>query len=186
MALFILRELFSLLLTIFVTGYIFSGLKRKFEPDVLASYSYFDWEDFKFSVLVASPGIILHELAHKFVALGFGLRAVYEIFPAGLFIGVLLKVFGSGFVLLAPGYVSISGANILQSSLTAFAGPVMNLLLWVGAVILLRSGKHLSHGKFIGLMLVKEMNKCLFIFNMIPLPPLDGFKVFQPLFSLFF
>lgn len=186
MAVISILEIFYLLLTIAVVGYIFSGLKRNIDANPFQQYKWFDWEDFKFSALIAAPGIIFHELAHKFVALGFGLEAVYQVWPLGLLIGVALKALGSGFVLLAPGYVAISGANILQSSLTAFAGPAMNLILWLGATFLLKNSKDMSHKKAVSLELLRSINKWLFIFNMIPLPPLDGFKVVEPLLATIF
>jgi len=187
MALFTLLEIIHIAITVAVVSYIFSGLSKNYQTDPFQRYSrFFDWEDFKFTMIIASPGIILHELAHKFIGVGFGLQATYQVWPTGLVIGVLLKLFGSGFILLAPGYVLISGANALQSSLTAFAGPATNLMLWVGATYLLKHMKNISHKKAVGLSLLQGINKWLFIFNMIPLPPLDGFKVFAPLITAFF
>ena len=184
MALFTLIEILSLLLTVVVIGYIFSGIKRKLEPDLIPKW--FDWNDFLYSAAIASPGIILHELAHKFVALAMGISAHYEVWVPGLVLGVLLKAFGSGFVILAPGYVVLNAPTAIQQSLTAFAGPAVNLVLWIGATLALKYSKSMSHNKAIALSLLKDMNKWLFIFNMIPLPPLDGFKVIQPLLGMIF
>ena len=57
----------------------------------------------------------------------------------------------------------------------------MNLLLWFGTRLLLKKSKNMNHKTAIGLTLLKEMNKWLFLFNMIPIPPLDGYNVFEPL-----
>src|SRR3989344_8628764 len=102
-----LTEIINIAIVTFVVGYIFTGLFpiRGSKKDILDSYKGFDWSEFWFACLVAAPGIILHELAHKFVAMGFGLTAEFQASYIGLIIGLALKVFGSGFILLAPGYV---------------------------------------------------------------------------------
>ncbi len=179
-------EILQLLLTVAALGYIFSGSLRRYETDPLKQYKRFDLKDFLYSALIASPGIILHELAHKFTALSFGLEATYQIFPLGLAIGIILKAINSSFLLLAPGYVVINGANSFQSSLSAFAGPFINLLLWLGCALLLKKSKNMTHNQALVLTLMKNMNRMLFLFNMIPIPPLDGYKVFEPFFRMLF
>ena len=169
-------EIIYLIITIFVVGYIFSGFVNLGKTDLI--YKKFDWEKFKFAALVASPGIILHELSHKFVAMGFGLKSVFQIYPVGLVIGVLLKLLGSGFILLAPGYVSTFGATNIQGSLIAFAGPAVNGLLWLAGFLFVKYSK--KHTLF--WVYIKEINKWLFIFNLLPIPPLDGYKAYGHLF----
>ncbi len=188
MVLITIREVIYLVAASFVVGYIFSGYVKKPSKDVIDQYNTgFSWENLKFATMIATPGIVLHELAHKFVAMGFGLNAVFEIWPTGLAVGVILKLLGSGFMLLAPGYVSILGVTSgLQQVLISFAGPAVNLLLWLGASHFVKRKNNLSRNQAIGLFVIAEMNKWLFIFNMLPLPPLDGYKVFSGLFSLIF
>lgn len=188
MVLITIKEVIYLVAASFVVGYIFSEYVRKHSKDVIEQYNTgFSWETLKFATMIAAPGIVLHELAHKFVAMGFGLNAVFEIWPTGLAVGVILKLIGSGFMLLAPGYVSILGiTSALQQFLISFAGPAMNLVLWLGAKHIVEHKKDLSRNYAIGLFAMSEMNKWLFIFNMIPLPPLDGYKIFSGLFSLVF
>lgn len=184
-----ISEIIQILIAILVTGYIFIGLfpLRGSKKDILDSYTKgFDWSEFWFSCAVAAPGIILHEMGHKFVALALGLSANFEVYPLGLIVGVLLKLFGSGFILLAPGYVVIFGANALQGMLTAFAGPLVNLLIFLIAGFVLKYSKNMSRRQAIFWSLNKEVNKWLFIFNMLPIPPLDGFKVWIPLFRILF
>ena len=70
------------LMTIFV-GYIFSDVipVRRESYDPLVHYKKrFDFEALKFAIMATAPAIILHELAHKFVALSFGLDAVFYAF----------------------------------------------------------------------------------------------------------
>ena len=140
MAIISILEIIYIIIATLVTGYIFTGLLplRGSKKDILDSYKNFDWSEFWFSCLVAAPGIVLHELGHKFVAMALGLSAFFQVYPLGLIIGVVLKLFGSGFILLAPGYVIISGSNVVQGILTAIAGPLMNLFLWIAAIFVLR------------------------------------------------
>lgn len=181
MPFFTLIELFYLLVLVLSIGYIFTS----FIKDPTRYYSFgFNWQDFKFALLVAAPGIVIHELLHKFTAIFFGLSANFYIFWAGLGIAVFLKLISSPFLLIAPGYVAISGnATQLQSTLISFAGPFANLLIWFIAYLILNSAKRLSRQQAVLLYLTKKINLTLFIFNMIPIPPLDGFKVFYGLFT---
>lgn len=184
MVLFSLLELFYLLIATLVVGYIFSGFIKKPSDDPLAQYHGFNWNNYWFAVQVAAPGIILHELAHKFVAMGFGLHAAFQIWPTGLFLGALLKFFGSGFTIIAPGYVTIFGATPFISSLTALAGPLTNAALWLTSLLLLKYAQRMQRSTAVFFALTKEINKWLFIFNMIPIPPLDGFNVIRPLLGI--
>ena len=187
MAIISFIELVNILIATLVVGYIFTGIypiKTK-EDDVVKLYSKkFNWAEFLFSCLIAAPGIILHEMGHKFVAMAFGLHAFFQLSYVGLLLGVLLKLFGSGFLFLAPGYVVISNASVFQSALTSFAGPFVNLLLWLTGFLVLRSSFRMSRKQAIFWNITKEVNKWLFIFNMIPIPPLDGSKVLSGLLGL--
>src|SRR3989344_5357070 len=169
MVLITITEVIYLLITTLVIGYIFSGFTTKFRG--IDYFRKFNLSDFKLSILVAAPGIILHELSHKFVAMFFGLTAQFQIFTFGLILGTILKFFNSPLIILAPGYVGIGGNTTeLTMTLIAFAGPLINLILWISAHY----------------VLTKEVNKWLFIFNMLPIPPLDGSKVWFGLYHLIF
>lgn len=184
MALITLTEIIYLLITTLVIGYIFTGIVKIHKRGI--STKRFDLEDFKQGVYVAAPGIILHELSHKFVAMAFGLMAKFQIFTFGLVLGAILKFINSPFILLAPGYVGIEG-NPAQSVmvLVAFAGPAVNLILWISSHYILKY-KNLRRKHAIFVFLTKEINKWLFIFNMLPIPPLDGSKVWFGLFRFLF
>lgn len=187
-----ISEILNLIITTFVVGYIFTGYipfprKMPSDDELMAKYfrNYFDWEEIKFTMLVAAPGIILHELGHKFLALLFGLSAVFKIFWLGLGLAFILKLAHSPFLILAPGYVEISGnASLLQGMLVAFAGPFFNLVLWLGSLYLLKTRKNMSQKTVFALALTKQINMILFIFNMLPIPPFDGFQVFSSLYKL--
>lgn len=183
MALITLTEILYFIILIVVVGYIFTGLftsRPRTVYDMSRKKRRFYWKDFQFAILVTAPAIVLHELAHKFVALGYGFTASFELFPLGLAVGVILKIIGSPFILIAPGYVSIgveAFANATAYRLIALAGPVVNLILWLTSALVLKLNKNLNRTQFAALRLTKIINMILFIFNMIPFGPLDGAKV---------
>jgi len=49
------------------------------------------WKDFKFAIIITAPAVILHELAHKFVAMAMGLTATFHAWYTGLGIGVFYE-----------------------------------------------------------------------------------------------
>lgn len=179
MPLISLLEIIYIIIVTLVIGYIFSGyIKRPIDLKPR-------FKDIKLAIIIAAPGIIFHELAHKFVALSFGLAAKFYIWTFGLILALLLRVFNSPFLILAPGYVTISGGTPGQLSLIAFAGPFTNLLLFFVSYLLLKK-KNIKRKYMIPLYLTKMINMWLFIFNMLPIPPLDGFQVFSHLYKLIF
>lgn len=176
-----------LIMTAFV-GYIFRDIFGKFQQvDVLTfKAGAFDWNAFKFAALITAPGLILHELAHKFVAMGFGMEATFHAAYPWLVLGLVMKLLNFGFIMFVPAFVSISGfGSPLQFSIIAFAGPGMNLLLWLGTNFLIKNNKIPQKHMRIA-FLTKEINKLLFIFNMIPLFNFDGAKVLSGLVQTFF
>ncbi|MEM0230825.1 MAG: hypothetical protein QXW00_03280 [Candidatus Woesearchaeota archaeon] len=141
--------------------------------------------DFWNSVMIVAPAIALHEMAHKFLANSFGIQAVFHASYFWLILGLILKLVRFPFLIFVPGYVSIYGSGTpLQNAAVAFAGPAANLLLWLGSLILLKSRIRISSDKRMLLALSARVNMFLFLFNMLPIPPFDGFSVFSNLFVL--
>ena len=193
MALFTFAEIFDIVVMTLIVGYIFSGTFRKpveHDYDPLKHYKYgfygINFEDLKLAALVTAPAIILHELGHKFVALSFGLQAQFHAAWTFLALGLIMKLMNFGFIFFVPAYVSILGNSTpLQSSMVAFAGPGVNLILWLGSLALLKY-KSLPR-KYNGvLLLTGKINMFLFIFNILPIPFFDGSKVFMGLIEAFF
>ncbi|MBS3100751.1 M50 family metallopeptidase [Candidatus Woesearchaeota archaeon] len=182
-----------ILMTIFV-GYIFSDIipVRRDSYDPLTHYRRgFDFEALKFAILATAPAIIVHEMAHKFMALGFGLSATFFAFYRSSFtlmlgiLAVISKLTGFGFVFIVPGFVGISGNGTnLQFALAAFAGPFVNLILWLGSWYLLKNKIYRKKHHLL-LALTQRINMFLFIFNMLPIPGFDGYKVFTGLIRTF-
>ncbi len=182
------REVIDLIIMSMVIGFIFSGYIKKPRIGIQKIHKkLFDWEDFKFALIITVPAIVLHELGHKFTAMAFGFAASFKIFWGGLGFGILLRLLHSPFLILAPGYVSIpTNLSPITMSIIAFAGPLVNLILFFTASYILNHSTKLTRTQAIALYLTKQINLFLFIFNMLPIPPLDGSKVFYGLFKTIF
>ena len=195
MPLITIGEIIDLVFMTFFVGYIFSGIvpvRREEHYDPITHYKRgFDAEGLKFTIMATAPAIILHELMHKFVALGFGLDAVFYASYRGTFtlmlgiFAVISKLTGFGFMFFVPGYVGISGNGThLQFALTAFAGPFVNMVLWLLPWYLLKY-KIYKKRHYLLLVLTQRVNMFLFIFNMLPIPGFDGYRVFTGLIRAF-
>ena len=174
MALISLLEIADIAIMTAALGFIFSDMfksaSRKKDYDPLLQYRHgFDWDEF----------------GHKFVAMAFGVAATFHAAYLWLAAGVALKLFGSPFIFFVPAFVSHMSVGPLQDTLIALSGPLVNLVLWLGALLLQK--KELLNKKYSnGLLLTAKINMLLFIFNMLPIPGFDGFHFFSGLLALLF
>lgn len=182
MALFTISEFIDLFVMVLGVGYIFTGLLPF--PQKLHEIPS-RTKEFLYSTLIAAPAVVFHEAAHKIAAISFGLAATFHASYFGLGLGIILKAMNLG-IFFIPGYVTISGATQLQSALSAFAGPGLNLVLALGSMAVVRFYKGLSERARVGFLLSQKLNFFLFAFNMLPIPPFDGSKVFFGLYAVFF
>ena len=175
-------EVTQIAITILAIGYIFSGWfkKEKSAVERMTESKWFDWENVKFSAAVTAPAIIFHELGHKFAGLAFGYVATYQASYFGLALGVFLRIINSGFIFFIPGYVVVAAGTPLHLSIIAFAGPAVNLVIFGISWYMLTLPKYKKHYRF--LTLTRLINIWLFVFNMLPIPPLDGYKVYWGLY----
>ncbi len=181
MTLITLREILDILIMTVAVGYIFMDSFRK--PEHRFS---FDWKILWFSCIVVAPGLILHELAHKFVALSFGLEAVFHAAYTWLGIGIALKLLNAGLIFFIPGYVQISGGTSTGAhALVAFAGPALNLVMYLIARVILQRTE-LKQRTFLFWTVTKQLNGFLFIFNMLPIPLFDGWSVYRGIWQAMF
>jgi len=170
------EEIFYIVVLVFALGYIFAGYIKYPVQHIMNRKQ--EWQNIKFAAMIAAPAVILHELGHKFTAMAFGLPAIFKIFWGGLGLGIILRLMSSPFLIIAPGYVTVPvGTAPTPMMLIAFAGPFVNLALWLGSAYYIRTHKRLKQKTLVALLVTKKINMILFLFNMIPFPPLDGSKV---------
>jgi Zn-dependent protease len=126
------------------------------------------------AALVVLAGFLLHELGHKFVAQRYGAWAEFRMYPLGLMLAVMMSVLGVLFA--APGAVYISGrVTKKQNGLISLAGPIVNLA--IGGIFLAAWLVYPFGTTGLILNLVAIMSLFLGGFNLIPIPPLDGYKI---------
>jgi len=128
------------------------------------------------AILTVGPGFVFHELSHKFVAQRYGFWAEFRMWPQMLVLCLVTSLFG--FIFAAPGATYISGTTISkeENGKISLAGPLMNILIALLFVPFLLFGQgFLSDLGFFGV----PINIFLAAFNMVPIGPLDGAKVFK-------
>jgi Zn-dependent protease len=154
--------------------------------------------NFIFAIIVLIMSVVIHEVSHGAVAEKFGdptarlegritLNPLRHIDPIGSVIVPLLTFFAGGIIFGWARPVPVNPYNMSNRRLgelaVAFAGPASNLILALVFGLAIRYGMDYGLSKgFIELsILVVFVNLTLAVFNLIPIPPLDGSKI---LFSL--
>jgi Zn-dependent protease len=141
-------------------------------------------------ILVAS--LVLHELAHAYGATRLGdptprehgrltLNPLVHLDPLGTAMFVVTH-FLSGFIFgwarpvqVQPGYFRRPKQDM---ALVAAAGPAMNFAIALGcAAVAIHAGDRLDLGVHQVLEAAYQVNLVLGIFNLIPIPPLDGSRI---------
>jgi Zn-dependent protease len=142
---------------------------------------------FGISFLTVGIGFILHEMAHKFVAIRFGYWAEFVKDNTMLLVAVIMAAL-AGFVFAAPGATVIysrDGRPLTkrEDGIISAAGPVVNLLLCIlfAALFFLAGGKTgLAAGSLLAMLGIAgvQINAMIAAFNLLPISILDGRKVF--------
>ena len=156
-----------------------------------------DWTEVAIILAAIVPSIILHEVAHGVVALWFGddtakragrltLNPIKHVDPFGTVILPLLLSLGH---LGAFGYAKPVPVNVRQlrnprqhSLYVSLAGPATNISLSLLAIVLFRLTLPHERGFFVSdlpvltqfFFFLGMLNVFLAVFNLLPIPPLDG------------
>jgi Zn-dependent protease len=141
-------------------------------------------ELFPIVAIAVGLGFILHELGHKFSAMHYGYWAEFELWPTGLVIALVSSFFG--FIFAAPGAVYIYSQYMddKTNGIISICGPLVNIVL---ALIFIAVGSSLGSyaytgtGSLIAIICLfgTRINAFLALFNLLPIPPLDGSKVLK-------
>ncbi|MBD3210585.1 site-2 protease family protein [Candidatus Micrarchaeota archaeon] len=148
-------------------------------------------------IVTIGSGFVLHEMAHKLIAIYYGGKARFRMWTQGIVFMLITSLFG--FLFAAPGAVYINAKRITEreNGLISLAGPALNLILvffFLGleAVapieqyysLLLKWGAlsidiGIQNGVFNVWQFGAAINLLLALFNTIPAFPLDGSKIFR-------
>lgn len=171
-----LKEMRDLLISAIALAFIFSykGIER---PEAVI-------KDFPIALFAVSLGFLLHEMGHRYTAKKFGFHAEYRIWKEGFLIAIVITLLSNGlFAFAALGAVVIfPKANVWGYStvatkrsmgLISISGPLMNFII---SGIFLVSYLIFPHYAF---LLGISINIWLALFNLIPIPPLDGQKIME-------
>jgi Zn-dependent protease len=159
----------------------------------------FDLELIPYVVIVLAIAFTVHEFAHAYVAYKFGdptakkqgrltLSPLAHLDPIGT---LLIFIAGFGWAKPVPvnrfyfknprlAGVLVSAAGPLSNLVIAFIGlAVWYILLSTGALSSLSSGMAEGVHQFFNILIF--LNITLFIFNLFPFPPLDGYRIIEDL-----
>lgn len=121
---------------------------------------------------------LVHELAHKIVAQRMGYWAEFRLSIPGLLLTLLSVVFP--IKIIAPGAVRVVGLFISKDGVgkIAFSGPLTNMIQAIVYVVLLEFYAY-SPLTAVAFLVLASLNLSLALFNLIPIDPMDGAKVFR-------
>ena len=152
--------------------------------------------DLIFQIAVLIMSIVIHEVSHGYAARALGdptaeyegrltLNPIKHIDPFGSVILPLLTYFSGGFILGWAKPVPYNPYNLkpgrFSEALVALAGPASNLSIALIFALVLRLVPGLGAGFLEISLVIILINIVLAVFNLVPVPPLDGSKI---LFSI--
>lgn len=157
--------------------------------------------DFIFQIIVLVMSVVIHEVAHGYAAFWLGdstakyegrltLNPIKHLDPFGsVILPLLLAISGSNFMIGWAKPVPFNPYNLRNQkwgeAIVAAAGPLSNILIALVLGLTLRLG--IAFGIIATIPVIKIISLIIFInlllaiFNLVPIPPLDGSKI---LFSI--
>ncbi len=147
----------------------FSGGMNYIKPEDFIRYT------LPIAFLAVITGFFLHEMGHRIVARHYGCWAEFRMWSMGLLLAIFTSLFGAVFA--APGAVYISGMiGREQNGKISAAGPMMNVVVALSMMPIIVLASPLIGGIA---YFIAWINIFLAGFNLIPFPPLDGYKIYQ-------
>lgn len=155
--------------------------------------------EFIFQIAVLIMSVVVHEVSHGYAASYLGdqtaryqgrltLNPLKHLDPFGSFLVPLLSYQLGGFIIGWAKPVPYNPYNLRpgrwSEAIVAGAGPLSNIVLAITFGLLIRFGQGTFSQPFLELTtVVVFINIVLALFNLIPVPPLDGSKLLFALFS---
>jgi Zn-dependent protease len=142
------------------------------------------------SIAYSSVGVgsafILHELAHRQVAKAYDLGARYRAWYLGLLVTLAIALINAvvklPILFAAPGAVVIYGywghVNPVAELRVAESGPLTNIAVGIATWVILLATQPTPILTDV-LYYVMRINSWIAFFNLLPLPPLDGFRILR-------
>lgn len=171
-----LDEKTALLITIIVLSIVF-GSRLLIRGDYIG---------FTIVSLAATIGVIPHELAHRWSARKMNCYSRYVLDPFGLIITLITAIPYIPFKIIMPGYTVIVPQThdpvYLKkiNGLVSYFGPLTNICIasfsLITYTLLL---KYLYEYNILSIFLITSswLNSWIALFNLLPIPPLDGSKI---------
>ncbi|MDO8340218.1 MAG: site-2 protease family protein [Candidatus Burarchaeum sp.] len=134
---------------------------------------------FLVSLFTLGIGFVLHEMAHKYMAIRYGSWAAYRAWPMGLMLALGGSLFGVVFAAPGATYIYTPYMGRRESGIISLVGPLTNVAL-AFAFLLAAPLILLALPPLVAEMLIAQgigINLWLALFNMLPIGPLDGKKV---------
>ncbi|MDQ0214189.1 Zn-dependent protease [Oikeobacillus pervagus] len=154
----------------------------------------FSLEELPFVIITLLVAFTVHEFSHAFVAYKFGdptaknqgrltLNPVHHLDPFG---ALFILLTGFGWARPVPVNRKFFKKPRLAGVLVSLAGPLSNLVIAVisYAIMFLFISSGMNNAPMFLIDLLNMMvwlNVVLFVFNLLPLPPLDGYRIIEDL-----
>ncbi len=133
--------------------------------------------------LAITIAIVPHELAHRQIARSRGCWSRFVLYPPGFLVTLILNALLGALirspVLFISGYTLISCYSYTREDdgLISVAGPLTNIAISLASLALLHLPMDLLALRFLAYLM--RLNAFVAFFNLLPLGPLDGSKIFR-------
>ncbi|MEM1502739.1 site-2 protease family protein [Domibacillus sp. 8LH] len=150
----------------------------------------FELEQLPFVIVSLLVAFTVHEFAHAYTAYKFGddtaknqgrltLNPVHHLDPIGT---IFILIAGFGWARPVPVNRRHFKNPKLAGVLVSLAGPLSNFLIaFIAMGILYGVGANANEFVFQLLYMMMYLNVLLFVFNLLPFPPLDGYRILEDL-----
>ncbi|MGB9827847.1 MAG: site-2 protease family protein [Thermosphaera sp.] len=168
-------ELLSLAIASLAIGFVFAS-SQLYRLNIVSFSSVFS---------IAVLSVISHEIAHRQVARVMNCYSRYVLHPIGLLITLVsslpfvpIKFIMPGVTVIMPRTYDYLELKRIEG-VTSLAGPVTNIVLAMLGFMLINlyPGLPASYSSYVYYLVY--VNAWIALFNLLPIPPLDGSKVFR-------